>query len=391
MKLKRWGFAARAVIISALSIIITGASGVGTPTFAQTTAQESIAKAESLLVKNDLKVAKKFYKAALKKDKNNVAAYIGLGKVEMARDKWPGAGEYFGRALKRDPDNFEAHYYRAICYRESGKSKALLFRKIDWDKSKKYFQWIIDRSKNYRDVLYQFALLKQYRRKYPEAIALAQEQIQLRPDLADARAGLYRIYRSYIRNKKASEVEAWLLQQPWPQARFALGELWRRNGRLHQADSLFQALLLKKPAMRPQPIFLALARIHYAQNQPEIGQRYFWLAVDTMEEPGDATLVFEDLKYIISDDELKAYRTLKSISEKKAFFHAFWARRDPTPAALVNVRLQEHYRRLMYAEKYYEYDGFRTWFNSPDKLGYLNFPPAYKLNYEFNDKGLIYI
>jgi len=77
--------------------------------------------------------------------------------------------------------------------------------------------------------------------------------------------------------------------------------------------------------------------------------------------------------------------------QKINFFKTLWVSRDPTPAASINYRLAEHYRRLLYAEKYFEFDGFRTWFNNPDKLGYLDFTKTYNLNQEFNDKGLIYI
>ena len=113
--------------------------------------------------------------------------------------------------------------------------------------------------------------------------------------------------------------------------------------------------------------------------------------MDSIKKRYDSDLIFEELKYIVTDQEYENYISLLSENEWIRFFKIFWLKRNPMPAADINERLTEHYRRFIYAEKYYEYDGFRTWFNSPDKLHYLNYPKSYSLNQEFNDRGLIFI
>ena len=82
---------------------------------------------------------------------------------------------------------------------------------------------------------------------------------------------------------------------------------------------------------------------------------------------------------------------LKQKNKDFDFYKTFWISRNPLPASDTNVRLIEHYKRMIFAEKNYEYDRFRTWFNNPDKQGYLDFTKTYELNNEFNDKGLIFI
>ena len=97
------------------------------------------------------------------------------------------------------------------------------------------------------------------------------------------------------------------------------------------------------------------------------------------------------MKYLVSEKELDAYQALNEPETYRSYFQAFWAQRDPTPAEPLNVRLAEHYRRLLVAERDYGHARIRIWQMNPDKIGELDYPPAYELNEEFNDKGLIYI
>lgn len=356
-----------------------------------TSVDSMLVRADSLLNLKQFEAARKIYKAVLKIDNDLIRAYAGLGKADLAEEKWADAGDEFQKVLDRDPDNFNAHCYRGICTRETGKYKALLLRKLDWDKSNKHFQWVLGRDSLYKDVIYQYALLKRYQENYKEAIQLGHAQIRLRPDLAEPQVKLFRFYRYFITHTSLPEAIDWLTQQPWDQARFAIAEKFRREGQLASADSVLMDLLNKPVAMSRQPIYLSLTRIYYAQNLQQLAENYYWKAVAEIQNDVDANLVFEDVKYILTDQELVTYQSLNSIAEKINFFKTLWLSRDPTPAASINYRLAEHYLRLMYAEKNYEFDGFRTWFNNPDKLGYLNFTRTYNLNQEFNDMGLIYI
>ena len=76
-----------------------------------------------------------------------------------------------------------------------------------------------------------------------------------------------------------------------------------------------------------------------------------------------------DILDIALKDELKHYRTLKSVRGKAAFFKQFWLNRDLTLATQTNERLVEHYTRLRFV---------RTRYSSPVRRGY-------------DDRGIIYI
>jgi GWxTD domain-containing protein len=53
--------------------------------------------------------------------------------------------------------------------------------------------------------------------------------------------------------------------------------------------------------------------------------------------------------YIISVDESRAFRRLRTDDEREAFIEQFWLRRDPTPGTPENEFKEEHYRRIAFA------------------------------------------
>src|ERR1700726_4175248 len=55
--------------------------------------------------------------------------------------------------------------------------------------------------------------------------------------------------------------------------------------------------------------------------------------------------VDEDVAYIITDEERKAFQNLGTDEEREQFVEQFWLRRDPTPETEENEYKEEHYRR----------------------------------------------
>lgn len=70
----------------------------------------------------------------------------------------------------------------------------------------------------------------------------------------------------------------------------------------------------------------------------------------------------EDVVYIISDEEKKAFKQLNTDEEREQFVEQFWLRRDPTPDTEENEFKEEHYRRIAYANEHYAsgIPGWRT-------------------------------
>src|SRR5271165_1696484 len=70
----------------------------------------------------------------------------------------------------------------------------------------------------------------------------------------------------------------------------------------------------------------------------------------------------EDVRWIITPEELAAFKQLSNDEERDAFIEQFWLRRDPTPDTPENEYKEEHYRRIAYANEHFAsgVPGWRT-------------------------------
>src|SRR5215469_14395348 len=68
----------------------------------------------------------------------------------------------------------------------------------------------------------------------------------------------------------------------------------------------------------------------------------------------------EDVVYIISDAERKAFLGLQTNEEREQFIEEFWQRRNPDPDSTDNPVREEHYRRIAYANEHYS-SGMPGW------------------------------
>jgi GWxTD domain-containing protein len=65
------------------------------------------------------------------------------------------------------------------------------------------------------------------------------------------------------------------------------------------------------------------------------------------------TWLEQDVTYIISDEERKAFKTLSNDEERDSFMENFWLRRNPNPDSPENEFRDEHYRRIAYANEHF--------------------------------------
>ncbi len=82
----------------------------------------------------------------------------------------------------------------------------------------------------------------------------------------------------------------------------------------------------------------------------------------------------EDVRWIITDEEAKAFRLLSNDEERDNFIEAFWQRRDPTPDTAENEYKEEHYRRIAYANEHFA-AGIPGWKTDRGRI-YIMYGPA---------------
>lgn len=61
----------------------------------------------------------------------------------------------------------------------------------------------------------------------------------------------------------------------------------------------------------------------------------------------------KDVPYIITSEEKKAFKALKTDEERENFIAQFWARRDPNPDTEENEFREEYYERIAYANEHF--------------------------------------
>ncbi len=65
------------------------------------------------------------------------------------------------------------------------------------------------------------------------------------------------------------------------------------------------------------------------------------------------TWLEQDVRWIITDQELAAYKHLSNDEERDQFIENFWLRRNPNPESPENEYREEHYARIAYANEHF--------------------------------------
>jgi len=82
----------------------------------------------------------------------------------------------------------------------------------------------------------------------------------------------------------------------------------------------------------------------------------------------------KDVRWIITDEEKKAFMQLSNEEEREQFIEAFWDRRNPNPDSEDNEFKDEHYRRIEYANERFA-AGMPGWMTDRGRI-YIVYGPA---------------
>ncbi len=323
---------------------------------------------------------------------NEVDTLLAMASDQIRDSKWTKAAKWFEIVLRVEPENLQANYGLGICKREIGKNKPPILSQIEWRRSQRCFENVIKLDPTFENVYYQWALLERYRENYYASIDLAHQQLSINKFTPSARFGIFRLYDSMLINKSSKEAEAWLKFRRTEYDIYFLGELYRRTNQFDKADSVFQTVLNNPGNLPLQPILLSLVRLYMQHDEPQRAHETYWKAVDAVNSDLEAKFLLEDIMYIVNEKEYKLIKGNLSYQMVPKVLRWFWTIRDPLPAASYNNRLVDHYRRIIYAEENYRYDGFRRHkLAKLDMSNIIELPDWYYDNDKFNDMGLIYI
>lgn len=82
----------------------------------------------------------------------------------------------------------------------------------------------------------------------------------------------------------------------------------------------------------------------------------------------------EDVAYIVTDEERRAFRNLGTDEERERFVEQFWERRNPVPGSPRNEFKEEHYRRIGYANTHFISPTIPGWKTDQGRI-YITFGP----------------
>ncbi|HTR98597.1 MAG TPA: hypothetical protein VML00_02535, partial [Bacteroidota bacterium] len=272
----------------------------------------TLGRARAFLDRDEPDSARVLYKRVLDRGWKPRAARIGLVESAIAKEDWSEGISDCRDLLSARQDDVPANYYLGICLRESGHFAEAASR----------LQHIAEDDVLYRDVLYQEALVRVETGEYAEAIRLGIGAARVHPDSPEVIVGLAHIFRRYIASTDAPEAFDWLgARADWWSA-FARGELQRRSGNLREAARTFRKLRASDGPARAL-CDVSLARTSAAIGEDSAAEAWYGDAVDRSKDRVTAAVLFDDLKYLITDRELSRYRDAATGEMRRRFFRNF--------------------------------------------------------------------
>ncbi len=113
--------------------------------------------------------------------------------------------------------------------------------------------------------------------------------------------------------------------------------------------------------------------IHHKESKAKREKKREEKVRKEMESPYKKWLT-EEVPYIITPDERKAFLKLTTPEEQEQFIEAFWERRNPNPGSPYNEYKEEYYRRIAYANEHFS-SGIPGWKTDRGRIYIMYGPP----------------
>lgn len=280
------------------------------------------------------KDAEKAVKKALKADETLTEAHIELAKIYIHREKNKDARKALEKAEALEPEHADIPYYRGLTH---GKVTLGFFRRgkveEEFERRHESFQRAIELNPEHPDAYFQLGYtFETIRGDLEAALPWYFQQASITPAHNQA---MYRLAAGAIR-----------LEQY--QRGFAL---FQQLAGMHDTASypLIQGMIGRLEAY-----------FYHAQNNHDRAYRAYDKYLTALEsvDPAEAAL-YKNLAQVAPEEEVEAYQDATD-EERRELWRAYWAARDPDPTTVINERLAEHYRRVMYARRHFS-EGKEPW------------------------------
>ena len=206
---------------------------------------------------------------------HEIDTMVTVGSLKTEEGEWEQAMVWFDLVFKFDRDNIQAHYHYGISKREWGRNAPSIIKGIAYGNSRRHFEKVIALDSTYRDVFFQYAMLKHYREHNFEAIELAHHHLRFHRMDFDIQKRFFRFYDYMLNHTAPEEAQNWLESRTSIYDTYYLGELYRRIERFSAAETIFKKLLSDPSEIPPQRCYLSLVRQYVQMQMPETAEAQY--------------------------------------------------------------------------------------------------------------------
>ena len=372
---------------------------------------QKLTQADKYFNEKKLDSAKVLYVSVLDQDPKNVKALLGMAKVEYTQDefedkvnnsastmeirqqkqeihtelnyaKYNEASYYLKLINKIGTDDPEFYYFMGVIQKDMIKLKISADRSESFKIARNCFENIIKKDSGYKDVLLQYALLLCDHGNYEDCIKTLERFIRLKPGSSDGYLCLNRIVNVIFSDEGFSVTKEYFSQNKEIDI-FCLSLAERKQGNISKAIDILKKSLERSAAQIPVILtYKELLRCCAANDENNLFTSTYTKMINSIMDEKDCDLIYDDLKYLATKQEIHKYLISDYIFKKGKWFSAFWSLRTAA-GVQANSRIFEHYKRLVNAEKKYSFDR--------SKFRLLKSSESYNSNQEFTDQGYIYL
>ncbi|MBN2030615.1 GWxTD domain-containing protein [bacterium] len=293
------------------------------------------------------------FESILDQDDRCAEAYVGLGMVYDREN--PGsikARKTLEKAISLNSDLTEAYYQLALVYEHTGtgllQAQEYLRETVKRDSS--HIRAWVKRAQNAEALGFPNSF---------EAVHYYAEAVKHNIDDPELYAQMIDAFYWYSQQKEGIEILLKLIEKnpDNPDCFYDLARLYYTNEDYDKSLMILDSLRTAFPNVSTCRLDDLFAKNLFAMNRTDEALRYYYTAISAIQDSVDANTFFQDICYIMNNEEYDSYVNTP-IDSMGDFFFQFWQKRDPNLATEENERIAEHYRRLDYAYK--EYHRYKT-------------------------------